>query len=185
MGDAQSNFLVAPKTLRGRVAAQVETISDGSFKLGGLPQGAYTVFWEKKDDGTGSAFGELGPVTVVKGVSVVLNDKIVASRSEIALDYLGVNSQLAESAVPVAAGRQYQLYLGGKSLDTKGINIVFNSPYFKVIQQSTANQDFGSGVSVITVTVNVDQNAPAGTYSIFAARTDGSISSMIGALNIE
>ena len=169
----------------GRVVAQVEAAGDGSFRLGGLPEATYSVFWEKKDDGTGVSFGELGPAAVVKGRTVELDDKILLRHSEIELDYLGINSQLADSALPLTAGRQYVLYLGGKGLDAKGLNVVFNSPYFKVAGQSSAHQDFGEGISVITVILTVDQNAPAGAYSIFAARADGSISSMIGALNID
>ncbi|CAN5427069.1 hypothetical protein BH10ACI2_BH10ACI2_23030 [soil metagenome] len=169
----------------GRVAAQVEAAGDGSFRIGGLPEATYSIFWEKKDDGTGSAFGELDPATVIKGETTVLSDKMVLKRPDFSLEYLGINSQLADSAVPLVAGRQYLLYLGGKHLNSKGINIVFNSRYIKVIHQSVSQQDFGDEVSVINVTVNVDQNAPPGSYSIFAARPDGSISSMIGALSVE
>ena len=169
----------------GKVVAQAEALSDGSFRLGGLPTDTYSIFWEKKDDGTGSSFGELGPATVSNGEIYILNDKMVLRHPDFALDYLGINSQIADSAVPVSTGRQYLLYLGGKNLDTKGLNIVFNSPYLKIINQSLTQQDFGDGVSVMTITINVDQNAPAGAYSIFAARADGSISSMIGALSIK
>ncbi|MEO6051158.1 MAG: matrixin family metalloprotease [Pyrinomonadaceae bacterium] len=169
----------------GRVVAQVETGNDGNFRLGGLPEATYSLFWQKRDDGDGPSFGELGPVRLDNGEARLLNEKITLRRSGIALDLVGVNSQLGDSSVTVNAGREYLVYLGGKNLDPKNINIEFNSPFFRVSPSSITSRDFGDGISVISFLVTIDVNAEPGVYSIFAAAADGSRASLIGALNLE
>ncbi len=167
----------------GRVIAQSETSVDGSFRFGGLPAATYSIFWQKADD-NGSA-GELEPVVLKKGETRNIEEKITLRRSDLKLRYVGVNSQLTDFAVPVSAGREYVIYLGGEKLDPKNIKIEFNSPFFEVAAGSFAAQDFGEEVSVVSFVLTVADGVPAGVYSIFATGRDGSRASLIGALSVE
>ena len=185
-GRAAKNLRVwAEESKTGRVVAQSDAGVDGAFRLGGLPAGNYAVFWQKDDDTAASPIGALGAYKIEKGETRTLSEKIVLSRSDVKLSYVGVNSQLTDSAVTLGAGREYMIYLGGKNLDPRKVAIEFNSPFFTVMQNSLSEQNFGEGVSVINLVISVHPETPAGVYSIFVTGRDGSISSLIGALNVQ
>jgi len=169
----------------GRVIAQDETGGDGAYRLGGLPAAKYSIFWQKKDDASGGSFGEVGKARVSDGETSILNEKIVQDRSEIVVNYAGINGQLADSAIPLNAGREYVVYLGGNNLDAKKLNVEFNSSYLKVSGGAAATQNFGDHVSVISVIVTVDRDAPSGSYSIFVTGSGTERAALIGALRVE
>ena len=168
----------------GRVIAQDNTGSDGSFVLGGMPAGIYSVFWQKRDALTPALVGELGIIKVEKGETRTLNSRVLLRASDLTLSYIGVNSQLSDSAITLNAGREYVVYLGGKGYDARNINLEFNSPFFTVDRKSIINQDFGEGLSVISFVVNVSENAAQGEYSIFATGENGLKGSLIGSLKV-
>lgn len=175
----------AEDSATGRVAAQVDATSDGTFSIGGLPGGTYTLFWQRRDLLAPSPVGELGAVQLDKGATRTVNDKAVIRRAELALNYIGINSQLADSAVTVSAGREYTIFLGGRGLGTAGTTIDFNSRFFAVLPNSLIEHDFGDGVSVISFVVTLADDTPAGVYSVFARGDHGGRSALIGALNVE
>lgn len=185
-GRTSKNIRVwAEESETGRVAAQTEAGNDGSFRLGGMPGGTYSLFWQKRENAVSSSVGTLGSIKVEKGETETINERIVVRRSEIVLNYTGLNSQLADSAITVSAGREYVIYLGGRNLDPRSINIGFSSPFFKISQFSIAEQDFGEDISVLSFVVKVDADALPGVYSIFATGEDGAITALIGAINVK
>jgi len=129
--------------------------------------------------------GELGVVQAESGETKILNQKISLVPTVLALDFLGVNGQLAESGVSIETGRETLIYLGGKGLDSKNILVEISSPFLHVVPLSSANQDFGDNVSVMSLAVSVDSDTPPGVYSIFAKAEDGSKAALIGALKVE
>lgn len=169
----------------GRVAAQTETSPDGSFRLGGLQAGSYSIFWQKEDDASPSTIGSMGSVNLSKDEVRVLNGRVSAVRSDIAISYAGINGQLADSAVRVEAGREYSFFLGGKNLDAEKMIIEFNSPFFAVSRGTISKSDFGKDVSAVSFVLAVHSDVPSGVYSIFATNRDGSMSSLIGALKVQ
>lgn len=173
----------AEDSLTGRVIAQAETGADGSFRFGGLPAATYSIFW-RKSDGTG-AIGELGSTRLEKGDTKSVEEKISIQRSDLSLKYVGINSQLTDFAVPLTAGREYVIYLGGAKLNPGNIKIGFSSPFFRLLPYSVASQDFGEELSVVSFVLTVSEDAPAGDYSIFAVGRDGARASLIGALSVE
>jgi len=175
----------AEESNTGRVAAQVDAASDGTFRLGGLSGGTYSVFWQKEGDLVSSSVGDLGTLRLEKDETRVITEKIALNRSDVSLSYVGVNAQLTDSAVTLNAGRDYTVYLGGKNLDRKKISIEFNSPFITLVPNSITAEDFGDSLSVISVVVTVHADTPAGVYSIFATGADGSMNSLIGAPNIQ
>ena len=175
----------AEESSTGRVMGQTETAADGSFRLGGLHVGTYSVFWQKVGAPGSSSIGDLGTFELGMEEIRVINEKVTAASSDISLSYVGINGHLAGLAVPVSVGRDYLIYLGGTNIDQGQITIGFNSSFLKVSQDQPFERDFGQDVSATSFVVSVDQNTPPGVYSIFAAAPDGSRSSLIGALNVE
>lgn len=169
----------------GRVVAQTETEADGTFRIGGLSGGSYSVFWQKDDDVAASAVGDLGNVKLEAGETRNLSEKVSPKRSDIALKYVGINSQLSDTAITLERGREYVLYLGGRSLNSKDLKIEFNSRFLSATRSSIAEQNFGDDVSVIICVIFVDERAPSGVYSIFTSNASGVAASLVGAINIQ
>lgn len=169
----------------GRVAAIADVGPDGQFKLGGLSAGTYTVFWQRDDEFAPSPVSVIGTYKIAKDETRPINERISLTRSDLGVSYVGINGQLTDSAISLTAGREYTVFVGGKNLDPRKIEIEFNSPYITLAPNSIAEQDFGSGISVVNFVVTVHENTPAGVYSIFVTGPDGSMRSLIGALNIQ
>lgn len=175
----------AEESKSGRVIAQAESGTDGTFRMGGLPSGDYSVYWKTKDTLSASSMGELGNVKLESAESKVLNEKIVLRPSDVTVQYLGLNGQLADFGVPLTAGRSYVVNLGGSDLDAKSAKISFKTPFIKISPFPVAPQEFGEGVSGISFWVIVDPDIPAGQYSIFVNGKNGALSCLIGALSVE
>lgn len=168
----------------GRVAGVVETASDGSFRLGGLPQGSYSVFWNRQGDSP-TSIGTLGTFALVANETRLINQKIASERTELSLSYVGVNGRLSDSAIALSRGREHTILVGGKNLDPANFAVEFNSPYLTVRPNSMLGQDFGTGIDVVSFVVLVHDDTPAGVYSIFATTRDSAMSSLVGAINIQ
>jgi Matrixin len=174
----------AEENKTGAVSGVIETAFDGSFRLGGLPAGIYSVFWQKTDDAP-SSVGFVGSFNLATGETRLINHKITPERTDLALNYVGVNGRLSDAAISLAGGREYTILLGGKNLDPATFAVEFNSPYLTVRPNSLVEQDFGTGISVVSVNVLVHEDTPPGVYSIFATTSKAAMSSLVGALNIQ
>ncbi len=168
----------------GRVLGQAEVAADGKFRLGGLPLGTQKFYWKAKSGATGSFGGELGDVKVEKAEAATLNQKISVGPSLLSLDFFGQNGQLGESGISVENGREQIIYVGGKGLDSRTVEIEFSSPFIRAVPATTVNQDFGDGVSVVSLYIVVAPQTPPGVYSVFARGQDGSRTAALGALKI-
>ncbi len=175
----------AEESTTGRVFALTDVAADGSFRIGGLSGGAYSLFWQKDDLISPSPVNLLGTYRLNSSETRVVSERIIVGRSDVLLSYIGINSQLTDSAVSLGTGREFTVYLGGKNIDNRKLEIEFNSPFITVDSSSITKQDFGSGISVINFIITVHADTPAGVYSIFATSEDGTMSSLVGALNIQ
>lgn len=185
VGKAIKNLRVwAEDNITGRVLGQTDVASDGRFRLGGLPSGTHNLYWKSRSGATGSATGELGSVEVKNGETTALNQKINLAAASLVLDFFGVNGQLGQSGVSVESGREQLIYLGGKGLDPKSVEIEFASPFLHAVPLTASSQDFGENISVISLFVKIDPDTPPGVYSIFAKGEDGSRAVAIGALKV-
>jgi hypothetical protein len=169
----------------GRVSAQTETTADGSYRLGGLEPAAYTLYWQTRDEDQNVSSGEIGTVEVDKGEPVQINGKVTRRSVGPEIAFVGLNSRLANTAVPLKPGRSHMVYLGGRGLDPSKVSVEFNSPHIRLASSAYARPDFGSESSVISFLISIDDAAPSGLYSIFVIDEDGSRSSMIGALKVD
>ena len=185
VGKAIKNLRVwAEDNITGCVLGQTDVAADGRFRLGGLPSGTHKLYWKSRSGANGSATGELGSVEVKNGETTALNQKINVAAVSLVLDFFGVNGQLGESGVSVESGHEQLIYLGGKGLDPKSVEIEFASPFLHAVPQTASSQDFGENISVISLLVKIDPDTPPGVYSIFAKGEDGSRAVVIGALKV-
>jgi len=174
----------AEETVSGRVMAQTETALDGTFRLGGLPGGEYSVYWRTNDLFAASASNELGNVSIDAGESKIINEKITLRSSDGTLKYLGLNGQLADYGISLKRARSYVINLGGRNLDPEILKVRSSSPYIKFVRFSSASQEFSENISGISFIVTIDQEIETGQYSLFVSE-NGSESSLVGAFNIE
>lgn len=184
-GKAQRSFRVwAEQNNNGRVAAQSDSLADGTYRLGGLPPGVYSVFWQMLGEAGPSPIGQLGTVKLAAGDSRVLNSKVEFSPSGQGLSFVGLNSQMTDSAVTIGNEREYVIYLGGTQLDRGNLRIEFNSPYFRAVPGTVKRHDFGSDLSAVSFVLSVEPNVPRGVYSLFLTGDDGILAALVGGLRV-
>ncbi len=163
---------------------QSETGLDGSYRIGGLLDVNVLVFWRKTDDPMVSQIGELGLFKLVKGSSEVLNEKVITSKPELDLRFIGADRNLTDSAVVLKPGGEYVIYLGGRNLDPESLALEFNSPFLKVARGSIEAEDLVDGITTVSFVLTIDQATPQGTYSLFGINPSGVRSALVGAINI-
>lgn len=168
----------------GKVVAQDELLGAGGFRLGGLMPGVYSVFWQGTGSDAQTAIGQLGTFRVSSGQNRILNDKVDPVTSDVGLSFIGLNGQLADSAVTLSGEREYTIYLGGKDLEHQRVSIEFNSPYFRAVPGSVKQYDFGNDRSAVSFILSVDPNAPRGVYSLFLTNDDGILAALVGGLRV-
>ncbi len=166
----------------GVVAGQATTSADGSFRIGGLPKGEYSVYWQKTGSSSG---GDAGDARIEPGVTTALFERAAARKNLLSLDYIGLNGQLYDSAVGLRAGGEFTVYLGGRGLDDGKTRIFVRSEHISIDTSSLTVHDLRDDIPVISLLIKVSPDAPKGSYSIFASRGDGSQAALVGALDIE
>lgn len=176
--------LWAEDAASGSVSGQGDLGPDGTFRIGGLPAGDYSIYWRSKESALGS-IGKLADYKLDAGENKILNDKIAPRKTDVSVQYLGLNGQLADYGVPLTAGRSFVVNLGGKNLNAGNLSVRFTSPYLRTAPFPLISSEFGENVSGLTFTVMVDADIPSGAYSIFVDRDDEPTSSLIGAITIE
>lgn len=168
----------------GRVIAHAETFADGSYRLGGLTAGLYTIFWQSSDRTAASPIGELGTVRLGDNEDKILNDKVSVGNADLALSFIGLNSQLTDSAISIGNAREYTVFLGGRDFDLKDLRIEFNSPFFRAIPGSIKRYDMGEKLTAVSFLLSVDEDVPTGVYSLFLTGNDGILAAMVGGLKV-
>lgn len=184
-GEGQKNYQVwAENSETGQVAAGVLTNSEGNYLIEGLSNGDYKLyaqdFSEKKN-----AAEEIEEITLVKGKHINLVNIIKNAAKDFDVQYIGFNGQLSELAVPVNSGNSYTIYIGGKNLDVKNIEIKFNSPYFTATPNTISKLDYGSELSVVSFEIKVIPGTPPGEYSFYVKNKDDKMDYIIGGLTVE
>jgi hypothetical protein len=180
---ARQTIVWAEDSETGLIVGQTETSADGSYRIGGLKNGGYSLFWQRKE-GFDLASGEVGGANVEKNNASLATQKIAATRSDVLLSHIGVGMQLGDSAVELKAGGEYLIVLGGKNLNVNSVSLEFNSPYLQAENGSMCSEDYGDDIEVISFILKVDKETPTGTYSIFARDSDGKRTAMIGAISV-
>lgn len=174
----------AEDNTNGRVVAQAETSADGSYRLGGLSAGLYTIFWQNRDRSNSTHLGDLGTIRLGNYEDRTLNGKVEGVSHDLALSFIGLDSQLADSAILIGNAREYTVYLGGRDFELKDLRIEFNSPYFRAIPGSVKRHDLGEKLSAVSFLLAVDEEVPSGVYSLFLTGNEGILAALVGGLKV-
>lgn len=160
------------------------TITDrlGKYRLDGMREGRFYVYAQDRSPGPTAV--KVGEVEIEKGKTATLGAAIAFRNSDIDVRFLGINSQIADAAVPVNAGRTYVFYLGGSNLNAEKMSVGVNSPFFTSDTESVANVDFSDTVSVIRAEIKIDAETPPGNYSIFV-KTGSGLRYIVGGIAVE
>lgn len=169
--------------LTGKVIAGITTDESGGFNLKGLPNRKYKIYTE--DTNNHSATVSLGVVDLKKFNSKKINKKLRFVRKDFDIKYLGFNGQLSTLAVPIAKGKSSTIYIGGKNLDIKKLEILFQSKNITVKKDSLLKHNYGNDISVISFEVQVSNNTPIGEYSVYLRDTKGRVDHYIGGITVE
>jgi len=168
----------------GRVIAQTETATDGSYRMGGLLAGDYVLYWKSQDADINS-MGSLGDLQLETSEIKTLNARVSLKAGEASVQYLGLNGRLADFSLPLTGGRSYTMNVGGKDLDARIARIEFSSPHITAIDMPPVLQQFGENISGLTYFISVDADIPAGQYTVTLTGENGSKTCLIGALSVE
>lgn len=180
----ESFQVVAEDAESGRTIASVSVDAEGNFKFEGLKAGSYRLF-AKSPLKKAVSVEELGKVEVEKDKTSVLNHKLEFKQMNFGVQFIGFNGQISENAVTLNAGNSYQIYIAGKNLDPRRIEIGFNSPHLFATPTSLNKHDYGDEISVVSFEVNVGNEIPNGEYSFFVKTPDGARNFIVGGLTIE
>lgn len=166
---------------QGRVAAQAEAGADGTYRIGGLRDGKYQLFWQGRD-GNGTTPGELGSATVEDGSQTPLSKRLLMGGNDLSIGYIGLNLQPGDAAVTLKAGRQYNLCIAGHGFSSGLDSVSFSSKLIHADQSSLLRQDLSDKVDTVSVGVTLDPDTPPGVYTIYAERRDGARAAIVGAI---
>lgn len=176
-------FVWAEAKDSGRVMAEAPVNPAGQFSLGGLTEGTYRVYVQN----TGhseilTSAVHIGDVGIEKYDIKTLNRRVRFGSPGFDVQYLGVNGVVSALAVPVEPGRVSLLFIGGRGIDEKSIKFASDSPFINVVPGTTAAQDFGNGLKVLSVEIKIDETAESGEYSIFGESETGLRRFLVGSL---
>jgi hypothetical protein len=169
----------------GRVAAWSEAASDGSFTLGGMPGGSYSVLWQRVDERSSSPIGHLGTVKLAGEQVFTLSPRLPPASSSAAMYLIGLGSQLTDSALTLDPGREHVVFLGGEGLDSSKVQFEFNSPFISVTPDTVRRHDFGEDITVVSMVLKISPDTPSGAYSIFATSDSGIQAALTGAVIVK
>ena len=199
----------------GRIAAGNVTLSDGSYRIGGLLPGTYRLAVESLDglvsvanirsgnsvyNGAGSTirtFEAPGTTSVSSNTTATVPFAITdASAVSVNPRYLGLLTgdglrHTAQFAIPFTAGETRTIYVWGTGLDAiDASGVTIGSPYFSIDQtsfrRSPADENInGEVLKGLRFEVTARPDAPGGEYSIRLQSNAGEIAYVPGALTIE
>ncbi|MBV9209763.1 MAG: matrixin family metalloprotease [Acidobacteria bacterium] len=199
----------AEEAQTGRLAGSSVTLSNGAYQIENLLPGRYYLKVEPLDGPVfaaeiasqrGAYAGlassqlvpfrteEIGQVNIAADRSSRLNAQLSDKQAQLNPTFIGYNGQLSTLAVPLAPGRTYTIYLGGDGLNLKQLaegGVTTTSPYLSVNQATIAQQQFGANLSVISFDVTVNENAPAGDYSLRVQALNGEVAYLSGGLTVD
>lgn len=169
----------------GRVIAAASTGSDGSFRIGGLPEGKAIVYAQGGEGAPLTAASqELGDFQIVPYQTVSITRRLDRTSMTFRPEYMGFNGQLAELAIPVNAGSTYSVLVGGPNSTIENLFIGGNSNSI-MVQRRPTRSSFTEALDTLGFEVMVAGDAAPGEYSLFIRSETGERRYLIGGLTVE
>jgi hypothetical protein len=133
-GRIQGELIVPGKQIRtidvwiedssGRVYGSSRVSASGEYSFAGLDEGNYRVFAQEAGRAKNALHAQPAGTALVKaGETTEASARTILAAGDLELNYLGINGQLSEMAVALSPGRSYVVYLGGRNLDPKELQI--------------------------------------------------------------
>jgi hypothetical protein len=166
---------------QGRVAGQAEAAADGTYRIGGLSDAKYQLFWQRHDGG-GTSTGELGAVKIEDSAPASLSKRLQGDQGDLTLEYIGLNLQPGDAAVVLKAGRQYNLCVAGHGFANGITSIGSSSKSIHADAGSITKQDLGDKTDAVSVSVTLDNDIQPGVYTLYVERRDGSRAALVGSI---
>lgn len=167
----------------GRVIVGSKTSSDGSFVFKGLQTNKYLVYAQ---DYTNNLAGQgLGDIEITKGRTAGFQRKITTSSRNFDVQFAGLNGQLSKLPILINSGKTYQIYVGGKNLNSDEIRVGTNSPFITVNSDNFTKYDYGKDISVFSFEIKTAVETPIGDYSVYFQNKDGAVYFLTGNLTVE
>jgi hypothetical protein len=189
----------------GRVVAGSVVADDGSYRFNALVPGQYRILIEQLSSSS-ETFSRNESSTIenqrlVRAAEVSSQINVTPNATSTSLGnsispqagvqflnprFIGINGDLSTVALPLEAGKNFKIFVGGEGIDQVAANsISVGSPYFKVNPASLSREDFGTSFPVISFDVSVAANAPFGDYSIRLQSNSGEVAYLAGGITID
>ncbi|MGH9872958.1 MAG: matrixin family metalloprotease [Pyrinomonadaceae bacterium] len=192
----------------GKVMASALTSSKGRFNFNSVPPGNYRAMVEYVDAAASEAealkaAGDRQPGGRVRAFRSVemrsslrvpgdkpttLNYVLVPPQNsppKLIPRFIGLSAELSSVPVPVAGGDKITVYVSGEGVDQiPGNGLVLSSPFMSIDAASLTLEQFQKSTPVISFTVTIAANAPAGDYTLKLQSNTGEVGYLVGAVTI-
>jgi hypothetical protein len=152
--------------------------------MGGISVGKFNMFVQNGDGENQTAAVDLGKITIAAKRTEIISRRLDKNPLELRLDYVGLNGQLSEMAVPLNADNSYFLLLGSSGLDVGNVRVGSSSEMLS-IDPRTFPGTYGTGIGTLGFEVSVSAEAQPGEYSLLIRNETGARRYLIGALTVE
>jgi len=166
----------------GSAAGSAKLDAVKKFTISGLTSGEYTAVLH--DPKLVYADQVVGKFRISGSGSTVFNERVVPKRSSMALEYIGSEGLLTDSAAKVLPGTVIAVTIGGKGLKADLIDVGSDSPQLTVVPGSVKDVDYADGVTALRFELEVSADAAPGSYSLFVENKDGEREYLAGGLAV-
>ncbi|MBX3290689.1 MAG: matrixin family metalloprotease [Acidobacteria bacterium] len=165
----------------GRIAGSALVGDRGQFSVKGLSSGLYSIYLRTTGD-DGSVTDEfIETIELATGESFSMDVAPQNTFASNTLEFLGAMGQMSNVPVQAEPGGSLLLQLAGR-VEKRPFSIGSSSPYIMIENDPKADQSLSERLGVVSVEIRIDEETPAGHYSIFIRSSDGSRSYMPGAI---
>jgi len=187
------------RSLVGSISSQ-----SGAYRIEDLPPGQYRLLVEYLNGNvlaseiasSGGAYAGLvnaqaafrateaaTQVTVTPANTALQNISLTGAQPFLNPRLLGINGQLSTMAVPLEPGRSYKVYVGGEGLEQ--VSVSTTSRFLTVDAASMVLQQLETPYPIISFTIKVAEDVPAGEYDLRFQSTNGEVSYIAGGLTVD
>lgn len=191
----------------GRSMAGSISSQSGAYRIEDLPPGQYRLLVEYLNGNvlaseiasSGGAYAGLvnaqaafrateaaSQVTITPATTALQNISLSGAQPFLNPRLMGINGQLSTIAVPLEPGRSYKVYVGGEGLDqVSGAGITTTSRFLTVDAASMVLQQLETAYPIISFTIKVAEDIPAGEYDLRFQSNNGEVSYIAGGLTVD